>query len=100
MLDNRGGAQPLRVRMRGDDPEHVARFDFTASTLDIPPGQMATTKVTITVPPAPAGQEVTRPFNIVASDGRWEAQGHGTLIQSAANHRPLTRVLLRLLGKQ
>lgn len=59
---------------------------------------MSTTKVTITVPSAPSGQEVTRPFNIVASDGRWEAQGHGTLIQSASDRRPLARLLLTLFG--
>ena len=70
VLDNRDGAQGLRVTMRGDDPENVMRFAFTADTLQIPPGQMATTKVNITVSPAPSGQEVTRPFNIVASDGR------------------------------
>lgn len=98
VLDNRDGAQPLRVTMRGDDPENAARFDFAANTLDIPPGQMATTKVTITVPRVSAGQEVTRPFNIVASDGRLEAQGHGTLIQSAASRRPLARLLLTALG--
>jgi hypothetical protein len=98
VLDNRDGAQGLRVTMRGDDPEKVMRFVFTVDTLEIPPGQMATTKVNIAVPLAPSGQEVTRPFNIVASDGRWEAQGHGTLIQSVASRRPLTRVLLRLFG--
>jgi hypothetical protein len=85
--------------MRGDDPENVMRFAFTADTLEIPPGQMATTKVYITVSPAPSGQEVTRPFNIVASDGRWEAQGHGTLIQPPASRRLLTRVLLKPFGR-
>ena len=98
VLDNRNGAQGLRVTMRGDDPENVARFVFTADTVEISPGQMATTKVTITVPSAPSGQEVTRPFNIVASDGRWEAQGHGTLIQSTSDRRPLARLLLTLFG--
>jgi hypothetical protein len=95
VLDNRDGAQGLRVTMRGDDPENVMRFAFTADTLEIPPGQMATTKVNITVSPTPSGQEVTRPFNIVASDGRWEAQGHGTLIQPATSRRRLARVLLK-----
>jgi len=95
VLDNRDGAQGLRVTMRGDDPEKVMRFVFTADTLEVPPGQMRTTKVDITVPHAPSGQKVTRPFNIVASDGRWEAQGHGTLVQSTANRRPLTRALLK-----
>ena len=42
VLDNRDGAQGLRVTMRGDDPENVMRFAFTADTLEIPPGQMAT----------------------------------------------------------
>jgi hypothetical protein len=98
VIDNRNGAQPLRVAMRGDDPENIIRFAFAPTMLDIPPGQVATTRVTVTAPWAPAGQQVTRPFRIVASDGRSEAPAQGSLIQSSAERRPVARLLLTLFG--
>ena len=98
MIDNRNGAQPIRVGLRGDDPENIVRFAFVPSVLDIPPGQVASSNVTITAPRAPAGQQVTRPFAILASDGRSEVQAEGSLIQSSAERRPLARVLFTLLG--
>jgi hypothetical protein len=98
MIDNRNGAQPIRVALRGDDPENIVRFAFVPSILDVPPGQVASSNVTITAPRAPAGQQVTRPFAVLASDGRSEVQAEGSLIQSSAERRPLARVLLTLFG--
>jgi P pilus assembly chaperone PapD len=98
MIDNRNGAQPIRVALRGDDPENIVRFAFVPSVLDIPPGQVGSSNVTITAPRAPAGQQVTRPFAVLASDGRSEVQAEGTLIQSSAERRPLARILLTLFG--
>jgi hypothetical protein len=66
--------------------------------LDIPPGQVASTTVTLAASRAPAGQQVTRPFVILASDGQSEVQAEGSLIQSSAERRPLARVLLTVLG--
>jgi hypothetical protein len=98
MIDNRNGAQPIRVAMRGDDPENVVRFSFAPGILDIPPGQVASSTVTVTTSRAPSGQQVTRPFVILASDGRSEVQAEGSLIQSSAERRPLARLLLTLFG--
>ena len=98
MIDNRSGAQPVRVAMRGDDPENVVRFTFAPGMLDVPPGQVASTTVTLTASRAPAGQQLTRPFAILASDGRSEVRAEGSLIQSSAERRPLARVLLTLFG--
>ena len=98
MIDNRNGAQPIRVALRGDDPENIVRFAFAPSVIDIPPGQVASSNVTISAPRAPAGQQVTRPFAVLASDGRSEVQAEGSLIQSSAERRPLARVLLTLFG--
>lgn len=97
-IDNRNSAQPIRVRMRGDDPENIVRFTFGPGVLDIPPGQVASTTVTLAASRAPAGQQVTRPFAILASDGQSEVQAEGSLIQSSAERRPLARVLLTVLG--
>jgi hypothetical protein len=98
MVDNRNGAQPLRVAMRGDDPENIVHFAFAPATLDIPAGQVTATTVTVSAARAPSGQQVSRPFTIVATDGRSEAQAQGSLIQSGADRRPLARVLLTILG--
>jgi hypothetical protein len=98
MIDNRNGAQPVRVAMRGDDPENIVHFTFAPAMIDVPAGQVGSTTVTFTAPRAPAGQQVTRPFAIMASDGRAEVQADGSLIQSSAERRPFARVLLTLLG--
>lgn len=98
LIDNRNGTQPIRVTMRGDDPENIVRFTFAPGILDIPPGQVASSSVTLTTSWAPAGDEVTRPFVILASDGRLEVQADGSIIQSSAERRPLARLLLTLFG--
>jgi hypothetical protein len=82
----------------GDDPENIIRFAFNPAVLDVPPGQVATTTVRLTAPRPSGGQEVTRPFAILATDGRQETRIDGSVIQSAANRRPVARVLLTLLG--
>ena len=97
-IDNRNGAQPLRISLGGDDPENVIRFAFNPAVLEVPPGQVATTTVRLTAPRPPGGQEVTRTFAILATDGRQETRIDGSVIQSAANRRPVARVLLTLLG--
>ena len=53
MIDNRSSAQPVRVAMRCDDPEDVVRFTFAPGMVDVPPGQAATTTVTLTASRAP-----------------------------------------------
>ncbi|HEY6812724.1 MAG TPA: hypothetical protein VI074_08535, partial [Propionibacteriaceae bacterium] len=98
LIDNRNGTQPIRVTMRGDDPENIVRFTFAPGILDIPPGQVASSSVTLTTSWAPAGAEVTRPFVILASDGRFEVEADGSIIQSSAERRPLARLLLTLFG--
>ena len=84
--------------MRGNDPENIVRFTFGPGVLDIPPGQVASTTVTLAASRPPAGQQVTRPFVILASDGQSEVQAEGSLIQSSAERRPLARLLLTVLG--
>lgn len=101
VLDNRRGAQPVRVSMRGDDPQNIVRFTFNPAMLEIPPGSVTTTLVSVEAPRAAAGQELTRPFGVLASDGRTEVKAEGTLIQSAPERRslrPVFRGLLTLLG--
>lgn len=101
VLDNRRGAQPVRVSLRGDDPQNIVRFTINPGTLEVPPGSVITTLVTVEAPRAAAGQELTRPFGVLASDGRTEVKAEGTVIQAAPERRPIRpwiRGLLTLLG--
>lgn len=97
-VDNRSGAQPVRIRMSGDDPENVVGFEFEPKTLTIPAGKVANSRVKVKIKRAAGDEEVTRPFTIMASDGRKDAQVDGELIQAAVAYRPFARVLLTVLG--
>jgi hypothetical protein len=97
-VDNRNGAQPIRVALRGDDPENVIRFTFAPAVLDVPAGQLATSVVRVRAPRPPGGAEVTRPFMIMATDGRSEAQTNGSIVQSSSSRRPIARALFTLFG--
>jgi hypothetical protein len=97
-VDNRNGTQPIRVSLRGDDPENAIRFAFAPAVLDVPAGQLATSVVRVRASRPPGGAEVTRPFMIVATDGRSEAQANGSMVQSSSSRRPVARALFTLLG--
>jgi hypothetical protein len=98
VVDNRNGAQPIRIALRGDDPENVVRFTFAPAVLDVPPGQVATSVVRVRAPRPRGGTQVTRPIMITATDGRSEAQANGSVIQSTSSIRPVVRGLLTLFG--
>jgi hypothetical protein len=98
VIDNRNGAQPVRVSVGGDDPENVIRFKFKPNVVDVPPGMVARTTVSVRSPRPPGGQEATRSFAILATDGRQEVRADGSLIQSAGDPRPVARALFTLLG--
>jgi hypothetical protein len=98
VLDNRSGHQPVRVGLRGDDPENALRFTLTPPELTIGPGQVATGRVAITPPRAPVGRETSRPLTLTASDGRSTISAGGTILQTAGDRRPWARVVLTLAG--
>ena len=98
VVDNRGGATPVSLSLRGDDPENSLGFAFSPATVQVPAGQQASVRVTVTAPRTPPGQEVTRPLTIMASDGRSDTRVDGSVIQLASSRRGLARVLLTLLG--
>ena len=97
-VDNRHGQAPIRVSLRGDDPENTVAFTFTPAVLDVPAGQSVGSRVAFSAPRAPGGREITRSFTVAASDGRSAATACGTLIQSASDRRPWVRVLLTIAG--
>jgi hypothetical protein len=96
-VDNRNGAQPVRVAFRGADPESIIRFTFSPSLVDVPPGEVATATVTLTAPRPHRGQELTRGFAITASDGRTSVEGSGSLVQTSRPHK-WWRWLMTVLG--
>ena len=97
-LDNRGSAFPLSVRLHGTDPEHAVRFGFRPGTLDVAPGEVGTAEVRVSAPRPDGGETLTRPFTIVADDGRSTVEAAGSIVASAGDRRPLWRVVLTVLG--
>jgi hypothetical protein len=98
VADNRRGSRPRRVQFGGYDPERVVRFDFSPSVVELAPGQVASAAVRISAPRPDGGEEVNRPFTVVASDGQRDAEVTGNFVQESSDWRPTWRVLLTLLG--
>jgi P pilus assembly chaperone PapD len=97
-VDNAHGRTPIRVWLRGDDPENALAFTFTPAQLDIPAGRSVTSRMSFSGPRAPGGREITRSFSVAATDGRSAAGDTGSIIQSAGDRRPWARVLLTIVG--
>ena len=97
-LENRSGAGPVAVRLRAADPERAIRWDFRPPVLEVAPGGVGWAELRLRAPRPGGGRTVTRPFTVAADavDGSVEAAGE--LVQSAADRRPLLRVLLTVLG--
>ena len=98
VADNRGGARPRRVQFSGYDPERVVRFVFDPPVIDLAPGQAAGVTVRVSAPRPDGGEQVTRPFTVVAGDGSRDVEAGGSLVQESTDWRPTLRVLLTLLG--
>jgi hypothetical protein len=92
-VDNGQGRSPIRVWLRGDDPENVLSFGFAPAQLDVPAGQSATSRMTFTGPRAPGGREITRSFTVAATDGRSAVTDSGSILQSAADRRPWVMIM-------
>lgn len=98
LVDNRNGSQPVRVTLAGNDPENAVRFSFSPAVVDVPPGGVSRSAVSVVAPGAGSGREVNRNITITASDGRSEIQSSGTLVQQRGDRRPVARVLFTLIG--
>lgn len=98
VVDNGQGRVPVRVWLRGDDPENVLSFTFTPAQIEVPAGQAMTSRMTFSAPRAPGGREITRSFTVAATDGRSAATTAGSIIQSASDRRPWARLLLTIGG--
>ena len=52
----------------------------------------------VSAPRPDGGETLTRPFTVVADDGRGAVEAAGSFVQSAGDRRPLWRVVLTVLG--
>ena len=98
VVDNRRGVTAARIWLQGDDPENSVSFGFSPPELIVGPGQVLTSRVTMSAPRPPAGREVSRPLTVLATDGQSTVATDGTIIQTAADRGPWVRVLLTLAG--
>ena len=95
-VDNRDGKRDRRVNLRGDDPENAVRFAFQRRDVQVPAGQAIRVQLSVSADPPPAGQEVSRPFSVLAAEDRQEVgEAKGTLIQ-ATSESPVKKAKLRL----
>lgn len=98
VADNRDGTAPVRVQLRGSDPERVVQFSFFPQVLDVPPGGWAASEVRMRAPRPDRGQETSRAFKISAVEDRKTVDAEGTFIQATSDRRPILRVVLTILG--
>jgi hypothetical protein len=95
VVDNRGRTPDRTVRLQGNDPEGVVQFSFDNDAVRAARGQMTATRLRVTAPPPPPGQEVSRPFSIVGAYDADETQASGTFVQSTSD-RPIKKAVLHL----
>ncbi|MBO9556760.1 zinc ribbon domain-containing protein [Cellulomonas sp.] len=97
-VDNRKGADVLRVRLAGTDEFGRARLTFTPPEVAVPAGQVATVRLSVDSEPPPGGQTSSRRLRITASDGSSAVEAEATLTQTSTDHRPAAKRWLVVLG--
>lgn len=95
IVDNRGGTRDHRLMLAGRDPEGSVRFSFRAPQILARAGQATTTRLTVEATAPQSGENATRPFTIIASEGDSETEASGTLIQ-VTSPAPITTASIRL----
>ncbi|KUI26115.1 hypothetical protein AU195_14155 [Mycobacterium sp. IS-1496] len=97
-LENHDRSQWLQASLFAWDQERMMRFSFAPDRFDIPPSGSAGAWLRVSAPKPPRGKEVTRTFQVEASDGAESATSNGTLVQSGSNWIPIVRAVCTLLG--
>ncbi|BBZ62443.1 COG1470 family protein [Mycolicibacterium monacense] len=97
-LENHDRSQWLQANLFAWDQERMMRFSFAPDRFDIPPGGSTAAWLSVSAPKPPRGKEVTRTFQVEASDGVESVTRNGTLVQSGSNWIPIVRAVLTLLG--
>ena len=93
VVDNRGGRQPIRVRLRGDDPENVLAFAFNPAELTIGPGQARPAESWSRLGgPPPDRRSPARSRWLPPTAG--SVSTTGSILQAVGDRRPWARVVL------
>jgi hypothetical protein len=81
LIDNREGRQEQTLRLEGRDPEGAVRFSFATPQIVVAAGQIARTRLSVSAPAPRPGEEMSRPFSVIAADGVSESEASGTFVQ-------------------
>ena len=95
IIDNREGKQDQKLRLTGRDPEGAVRFSFTTPEIIARAGQITKTRLSVAATAPPAGEEVSRPFSVIAADGVNESETSGTFVEITSDP-PIKRANLHL----
>ncbi|OLL18671.1 hypothetical protein BKE56_000765 [Rhodococcus sp. M8] len=98
-VDNTRGLQPLKVRLNGSDPERAVGFEFEAWALEVPPGGVSRVAITVSAPPPPGGETISREIRVVASNEDGSVKTQGAFVQTASP-APITLARIRLEPEQ
>ena len=81
LIDNREGRQDRTLRLEGRDPEGAVRFSFATPQVVVPAGKIAKTRLSVSAAAPRSGEEVSRPFSVIATDDVNESEASGTFVQ-------------------
>jgi len=97
-IDNRRGVRPLNVAISGRSDDGAVRATFAPSTVVVAPGAIGYSRVSLTSPYPPAGQQGMRRLHVTASDGSQDLDASVEIAQTRPNHRPAVGRWLIALG--
>ncbi|AII10336.1 hypothetical protein [Rhodococcus opacus] len=83
-LDNRGSNFPQLFELTGSDPEDVVGFDFSATIVEIPPGETLSVDVMLTVPPPEVGKPQSRRLTISGANDQATIETQVTIEQETS----------------
>lgn len=97
-IDNRRGVRPLNVAISGRSDDGAVRATFAPANVVVAPGAIGYSRVSLTSPSPPAGQQGTRRLHVTASDGSQDLDASVEIAQMRPNHRPAIGRWLIALG--
>ncbi|MEE3850654.1 hypothetical protein VZC37_09930 [Gordonia sp. LSe1-13] len=95
VVDNRRGAADRTLTVGGRDAESKVAFRFPTSQIRVAAGKIATLSLTVEADAPAAGEDVSYPFTVLASDEIDEVETTGTLALSTSPPA-ITTATLRL----
>jgi hypothetical protein len=84
VVENHHRTRRLLVGLSASDPERAVQFIFSPGTLNIPPRQAAYAVLSVSAPPPPSGQQLTRRLTVSASDTDGSVEAEGAFVQSTS----------------